>query len=66
MLISEENSEKILPLRDRLSQLRFISKIKSSENNEEGWKMQEQLKTPMKELGQNTTAVSENRWKLSD
>lgn len=63
MLISEENSKKILSLRDRLSQLKFIPKMKSSENNEEEGNMQDQLKTAMKELGQNTAAVSENKWK---
>lgn len=61
MLISEENSKKILFLRDRLSQLKFIPKIKSRENSEEGGNMQEQLKTATKELGQNTTTESENK-----
>lgn len=58
----EENSE-ILSLRDRLSQLKFIAKMKNGENDEEVGNMQEQLKTVMEELGQNTTAVSEKRWK---
>lgn len=58
----EENS-KILSLRDRLSQLKFIAKMKNGENKEEVGNMQEQLKTVMEELGQNTTAVSEKRWK---
>lgn len=58
----EENS-KILSLRDRLSQLKFIAKMKNGENNEEVGNMQEQLKRVMEELGQNTTAVSEKRWK---
>lgn len=56
----EENS-KILSLRDRLSQLKFIAKMKNGENNEEVGNMQEQLKRVMEELGQNTTAVSEKR-----
>lgn len=60
-LISEENSKKILSLRDRLSQLKSIPKMKSSENNGEAGTMQEQLKTAMKEVGQNTTAVSEHK-----
>lgn len=63
MLISEENSKKILFLRDRLSQLKFIPKIKSRENSEERGNMQEQLKTATNELGQNTTTESENKWK---
>lgn len=58
----EENS-KILSLRDRLSQLKFIAKMKNGENNEEVGNMQEQLKRVMEELGKNTTAVSEKRWK---
>lgn len=58
----EENS-KILSLRDRLSQLKFIAKMKNGENKEEVGNMQEQLKTVMEELGQNTTAVSEKRLK---
>lgn len=61
MLISQENSKKILFLRDRLSQLKFIPKIKSSENSAEAGNMQDQLKTATKELGQNTTTVSENK-----
>lgn len=56
----EENS-KILSLRDRLSQLKFIAKMKNGENNEEVGNMQEQLKRVMEELGKNTTAVSEKR-----
>lgn len=60
-LISEENLKKILSLRDRLSQLKSIPQMKSSENNGEAGTMQEQLKTAMKEVGQNTTAVSEHK-----
>lgn len=37
----EENSEKILSLRDILSQLKFIVKMKNSENNEEVGNMQQ-------------------------
>ena len=46
-----------------MSQLKFIAKMKNGENNEEIGNMKEQLKTVMKELEQNTTAVSEKKWK---
>lgn len=46
----EENSNKVLSLRDRLSQLKFIAKMKNGENNEEVGNMHEQLKTVMEEL----------------
>lgn len=45
----EEKSKKILSLRDRLSPLKFIAKMKNSENNEEVGNMQEQLKTNIEE-----------------
>jgi len=57
----EENSEKIFSLRDRLGQLKFIAKMKNDEKNEEVGHVQDQLKTVMEELGQNTTAVSKNK-----
>jgi len=57
----EENSEKIFSLRDRLGQLKFIAKMKNDEKNEEAGHVQDQLKTVMEELGQNTTAVSKNK-----
>lgn len=57
----EENSKKIPFLSDRLSQFKFIAKMKNGENNEEVGNMQEQLKTVMEELGQNNTAVSERK-----
>lgn len=59
----EDISKKILSLRDRLSQIKFIAKMKNGENNEEVGKMQEQLKTVMEETGENTTALSEKKWK---
>lgn len=58
----EENS-KIISLRDRLSQLKFIAKMRNGVNNEEVGNIQEQLKTVMEKLGQNTTAVSEKKLK---
>lgn len=57
----EDISKKILSLRDRLSQIKFIAKMKNGENNEEVGKMQEQLKTVMEETGENTTALSEKK-----
>lgn len=57
----EDISKKILSLRDRLSQIKFIAKMKNGENNEEVGKMQEQLKTVMEEIGENTTALSEKK-----
>lgn len=59
----EDISKKILSLRDRLSQIKFIAKMKNGENNEEVGNMQEQLKTVMEEIGENTTALSEKKWK---
>lgn len=59
----EDISKKILSLRDRLSQIKFIAKMKNGENNEEVGKMQEQLKTVMDETGENITALSEKKWK---
>lgn len=57
----EENLKKILCPKDRLSQLNFSTKIKNGENHEEVGNIQEQLKTVMEELGQNTSAVSERK-----